>query len=153
MSYDFRPRNEEAGEFHLGAFSWPFLLEACGYLFPAIHRGGQWYQAPNDDPRFQGEYPETLSNDGFAVTEEEAQIIARIARNFVAIQRTLPEENRGAGLMKQMEINREDLLARMREVLYGSDPQPWPLKIRDDFVEKFAAFADWAEQSGGFEIH
>jgi len=86
MSYDLTPVNEEAGPFRFGAFSFPVLLEACGYLFACIHNGAKWYCAFGADPRMPegDEYPRLLSNDGFAVTAEEARIMARVARNFVA---------------------------------------------------------------------
>lgn len=29
----------------------------------------------------------------------------------------------------------------------------WPVKLRDDFVEKYERFAEWAERSGGFKIY
>jgi hypothetical protein len=152
MGYDLAPKNEAAGDFHFGAFSFPVLLEACGYLFSSIHRGGQWYCAFGGDPRMGESYPLILSNDGFAVTDEEAKIMARIARNLVLIQRTLPDENLGKGMDSKPSFNREDVEALLIAAMHDRKPETWPLKIRPDFVDKFEKFAEWAEQSGGFEI-
>jgi hypothetical protein len=141
VGYDLRPVNKSAGNFHFGAFSFPIVLEACGYLFPAITRGSEWYMPPNDDPRFDvpegaTPYPGTLSNAGFAVTAEEACIMARVARNYVAVQRSLDAEVHG-----------------WNEQRPPGWEAPWPgTKIREDFIDKFAAFAEWAPRSGGFEI-
>jgi hypothetical protein len=126
MGYDLRAKNEKAEDFHFGAFSFPILIEACGYLFSAISIGPRWCTAqPNPDPRMGEGYPMLLTNDGFPVTDEEAKIMARVARNFVAIQRGLPD---------------------------NQPEQEKPMKIRKDFVDKFEKFAEWAESSGGFEI-
>jgi hypothetical protein len=152
MGYDFRAKNADAGDFHLGAFSFPVLLEACGYLFSSIHRGGQWYRTFGTDPRMGDSYPLILSNDGFEVTEEEAKIMARIARNFVAIQRTLPDENTGSGIASRPSFKRDDVVKLLAHAMYDVKPGPWPIKIRPDFVDKFEKFADWMEKSGGFEI-
>lgn len=153
MSYDLAPRNREADYFHFGAFSWPVLLEACGYLFPVIHHGGRYYMAYGIDPREDGTYPGILANDGFRVTAEEARIMARMARNFVAIQRTLPEENQEQSVVNRPEgVNREQLMALLTRTVSGTDAQPWPRKIRTDFVDRFEQFAAWAEKSGGFSV-
>jgi hypothetical protein len=155
LGYDLSPKNTKLEAFHFGAFSWGPLLEACGYLFPCIQDGGRWYCVWGTDPRMpEGDtYPTLLSNDGFTVTAEEAKIMARIARNVVAVQRSLPEENRGHGTTAtQMEFRREDVQELLMRAMSGAAPGPWPVKIRDDFTEKYEQFADWAEQSGGFEI-
>lgn len=158
MSYDLDPTNKEAGDFRLGAFSFPVLLEACGYLWPCIHNGGQWYCAFGVDPRMpEGDtYPAILSNNGFHVTAEEAAIMARVARNFVAIQRTLPdpspEELAGAGVQQKAEFRRADVEQMVLRAMSGARKDPWPLKIRQDFTDSFERFAAWAEKSGGFRV-
>lgn len=160
MGYDLTALNPElTGDdkrFHFGAFSWGPLLEACGYLFPCLSRGGQWYCLWGADPRMpEGDtYPRLLSNDGFVVTADEAKIMARMARNFVAIQRSLPEDHRGSGTSStQMMFKREDIEQILMKAMSGiTDDRPWPVKIRDDFTEKYERFAVWAEKSGGFEI-
>lgn len=124
MGYDLRAKKEGVEDFNIGAFSFPVLIEACGYLFPCISIGARYCYVPGVDPRIE-HGPTLITNDGFPVTEEEAKIMARIARNYVAIQRNLPDDQRD---------------------------HEQPMKIRKDFVDKFERFAEWADKSGGFEI-
>ena len=155
MSYDLKPNNDNLKSFHFGAFSFPVLIEAAGYLFSCIRGNGQWYCVFGLDSRMPlgDTYPSLLSNDGFPVTAEEAKILARIARNFVAVQQTLGEEQRGSLTpITQMTFKKEDLEALFLRAFTGGSSAPWPLKIHDDFVEQFAAFAEWADESNGFEI-
>lgn len=139
MGYDLIGKNKKNGDFSFGAFSFPVLLEACGYLFPCIHNKAQWFCVFGVDERMPkgDDYPRILSNDGFKVTAEEAKIMARMARNFVIIQEELGKE-------KQKDF------PFATPILHKND---WPMKIRDDFVEKFRRFADWAEKSDGFKIY
>lgn len=155
MGYDLAAKNEETGDFHFGAFSFPILLEACGYLWPCVQGGSQWFCAFGVDPRMPegDDYPRLLSNDGFEVTDEEAKIMARIARNFVAVQRRLPDDNKPQDARGKAEFKRDDLVALMNKAMFGGSTEPWPVKIREDFTDKFEKFADWAEKSGGFAIH
>lgn len=153
MGYDLKANNSEQGWFKAGAFSFPILLEACGYLFPCIQNGGKWYCAFGVDERMpEGDtYPRLISNDGFKVTAEEARIMARIARNFVAIQRTLPDENETDDARSKSEFTREDVAKLLVQKMHGGQ-EHWPVKIRADFVDKFEKFAEWADKSEGFAI-
>lgn len=121
MSYDLKPIKRGVEQFTFGAFSWPVLIEACGYLFPCVSIGAKYCYQPGLDQRIE-KGPLLITNDGMKITAAEAKIMARIARNYVAIQRGLPDD---------------------------SDA---PRKIRTDFVDRFEKFADWAERSGGFRI-
>lgn len=154
MGYDLKPKNADIEWFPFGAFSWPVLVEACGYLFPAISKGAKWYCVSGADPRMPegDDYPSILSNDGMEITAEEARIMARMARNYVAVQRSLPEENRDPGLRGKAEFNKEDVEAAVLRGMHEYE-WPWPSKIRDDFTDRLEEFADWAEQPEGFEIH
>ena len=152
MGYYLTPQNDDAGDFHFGAFSFHVLLEACGYLFSAIYNGGRWYCAFGIDSRMGDKYPMIITNDGFAVTDEEAKIMARIARNYVAVQRTLPDENATDGMESKAEFKRDDVVKLMQKAMHPAAPEKWPVKIRTDFTNQFEEFADWAEKSGGFEI-
>ena len=153
MSYDLRAANTDIDDFTLGAFSFPVLLEACGYLFPCIHNGGRWYCVFGADPRMPKgcKYPALLSNDGFKVTADEAKIMARIARNLVEVQRSLPDDNATNDMRSKSTFTKDDLHILMN-AMHGNGPEPWPVKIRTDFTDKFQAFAEWADLSGGFEI-
>lgn len=125
MGYDLRANNKECEDFHFGAFSFPVLLDACGYLFICIHKGSRWFFISGIDERMPigDKYPRLLSNDGMEITAEEAKIMARIAKNFVIIQNNL------------------------------DDDSEWPIKIRKDFVDKFEAFSKWAPKTDGFKIY
>lgn len=163
MGYDLsalNPKDPEKSDFHLGAFSFPMILEITSGLYPAVFGKGQWYMPANVgevDERFRASYPPPLANDNFKVTEEEAKIMARFSRNWARIQRDLPEENRTNSLFEGNKgkdgIKREDMMALLMAAARGQAPgEPWPPKIRDDFVDKIEEFANWAEQSGGFTI-
>lgn len=119
MGYDFSALKKGTEDFYLGAFSWPVLLEAFGYLFPCVSGSGMYCSAGGK----AREWTQLVSNDNFKISSADAKLMARCARNYVAIQRSLPAGHQG-----------------------------WPTKIREDFVDKFEAFADWAEKSGGFRI-
>jgi hypothetical protein len=160
MGYDLKALNRKLAHtdrtFHFGAFSWGPLIAACGHLFPCLSREGQWYCAFGVDPRMpQGaQYPAILSNDGFRVTKHEAKIMARIARNLVAIQRSLPESHRGALTPStQVSFTKADVEKMLLRSFTGDvTGAPWPQKIRDDFVDLYERFAAWADNSGGFEV-
>ena len=133
MGYDLSPKNKDLDSFHFGAFSWPHLLEQCGYLFTVVQNGGRWYCAFGTDKRMGDTYPMLISNDGFKVTAFEAKVMARVARNYALVQGTLeapPEQKEPCWL--------------------GNND--WPQKIRDDWPKRFEEFADWADKSGGFRI-
>src|SRR6185503_2298578 len=130
--YDLVPRRRGAGDFYLGAFAWPFLIErAFGTLYPVTYQGPRWICAFGADPRMpQGDgYPRLISNDGFRVSADEARQMARCARNLCAIQRAVA-------------------------AAAAADPsEDWKgVLFRSDWVVKFEQFADWAEGSGGFRI-
>jgi hypothetical protein len=128
MGYDLVPNNKKSKDFHMGAFSYTILLEACNYLFPFLILTPAWICAFEADERMGcGAYPLILSNDGFQVTEEEAKIMARMVRNYVAIQQVLYKDENAAQTCN-ITI------------------------IRSDFIKKFKQFADWAEESKGFKI-
>ena len=138
MSYDLMPKND-IEEFRMGAFSWPVLLEVVGYLFPFQSKGGRWVYNWEQDKRFKEEhnYPIIISNDGFKITASEAKIMARMARNYCLIQRKLDDSH----FNNDLPMSTPDW------------EKKWPQKIRDDWVDKFEEFADWAEKSGGFKVH
>lgn len=156
MPYTLRPRSPALKPFVFGAFSWPVLLEACGYLWPLVHNGARWFCAFDADPRLTGTspdgttpYPKMLES-GFHVTKDEAVIMARMARNFVIIQRLLPEENRATGFRGKETFRRDDVFQTLMDAMGGTTPGPWPAKVRDDFTTRIEEFAEWAPRSSGF---
>jgi hypothetical protein len=153
MGYACIANNKEIETFVMGAFLWPHLLEQCGSYFTCITRGARWYTVfdermsthfhhDDDDevrkPVVDRQYPAIICNCGFEVTEEEARVMARIARNYVAIQETLKEPTE------------EELNAPITTPDYL---RPFPLYVRRDWVERYKQFAEWAEQSQGFKIY
>ncbi|MEK3787582.1 hypothetical protein [Paenibacillus sp. FSL K6-1230] len=139
MAYDFMRRNPEAGDFRLGVVAWPALIEyAFGCLFPCMSKNGRWAYSAKTDKRFKTEhnYPILLSNSRMRVTSAEAKVMARMTRNFVAIQRTLDDSHYN------------------NDVLFDAPEweKKWPQKIHDTWIEEYEKFADWAEKSGGFTI-
>jgi 23S rRNA C2498 (ribose-2'-O)-methylase RlmM len=152
MSDDLHANNPDLPSFHMSMGIWPHLLEQSGAYFTCLIKGARWYTLHdermtthyhlNEDDQVEkivAEYPAILCQCGsFEVTEEEAKVLARIARNYAAIQRTLkepPEEEWGKLMM---------MPAYERPVV------SW---IRRDWVDIYENFAEWAEQSRGFTIH
>jgi hypothetical protein len=153
MGHDLYPNNEALPHFPMG-LAWSFLLEQCGAYFTCVSHGARWYSlwdermsthhhATDDDTEGRKDvvdttYPAIICNCGFEVTEEEAKVMARIARNYAAIQRTLPELTEEE---RDQPITTPDYL------------RPFPQSIRRDWVEMYEQFAEWAEQSQGFKVH
>lgn len=151
MAYDLKPNNTELAWFRLGSL--PHLLEQCGAYFTCMQHGARWYTVW--DERMSRHYHENAEGErewvmlrdypailcqcgGFEVTEEEARVLARIARNYAAIQRTLDEPSEEE---KIQPIDTPDFL------------KPFPQWMRRDWIQQYEDFADWAEQSQGFKIY
>lgn len=154
MGHDLYPNNEKLEKFHMG-LAWSHLLEQCGSYFTYVSLGARWYMVHDErmtthfhdlDEKEDGErapvidkqYPAIICNCGFEITEEEARVLARIARNYAAIQRTVEEPSE------------EDLNIPISTPDYL---KPFPRYIRRDWVELFEQFAKWAEQSNGFKVY
>lgn len=137
MGYDFHAVNKELDHFHMGAFLWPYFLEQCGAYFLCMSHGAKYYFVSGIDERMPegDDYPRLISNDGFPVTDEEAKVLSRIARNYVTIQRGLEDQS-----------EKED------DLLKPVYMQIWPRKVRENWIDHLEKFADWMEQSQGFEI-
>lgn len=136
MGYDLMASNKKLKTFRMG-LSFTTLLEAANYMFPCVHRGGRYYFVTGVDDRFPvgSGYPSIIANDGFRFTANEARWLARIARNYVEIQKTLPD-------------NPKYEILSVKYIDY-----PFPYKIRGDWVELFSDFADWADKSRGFKVY
>jgi len=79
-------------------------------------------------------------------------MMARMARNFAAVQRTLPEENRTQDLRGKTTFRKQDVMDLLMRSMAGGAPGPWPVKVRDDFTAQIEQFAEWAPRSGGFHV-
>lgn len=135
MGYDLTPRNKAAGDFSMGAFSWCWMLDAGVGLPIGYGPGflpGQYIYLSRPD----GKSP--ADNDGARITATEAKEMAKVARWVAAYQDALYRE------WEKMP---------KAECVRIADMQHRTVPVRRDFVEKVRAFADWAEKSGGFNIH
>lgn len=154
MGHDLYANNKSLEPLHMGS-AWIHLLEQCGTYFPFVSQGARWYMPydqrmtthfhePEGDangeraPVIDKHYPAIICNCGFEITEEEAKVLARIARNYAAIQRTLKEP-------PEEELN--------VPITTPNYLKPFPKYIRRDWVELYEQFAEWAEQSNGFKVH
>jgi hypothetical protein len=137
MGYDLRPRNKSAGSFHMGAFSWGWMLEN-GVGLPVGYGPGfapaQFIYRTRPDGKCIG------YNDGARVTAAEAKEMAKVARWLADYQ-----EDLYAQWMKEPEESRQ----RMQ----GNTSGLYKCPVRRDFVEKVRAFSEWAGQSGGFRVY
>jgi hypothetical protein len=137
MGYDFEPRNKKAGDYHIGAFSWPQMLDAGLGLVLGTGQGfkpGEFIYISRPD-KLCVQY-----NDGARVTASECKDLAKVARWIAAVQ---------DARIKQWATVPADEQQRMRDDKYGTYKLPW----HPDVVQKFRAFADWCEKSGGFKIN
>ena len=137
MGFDLTPRNKEAGDFSMGAFSWSWMLDAGVGLpvgYGVGYAPGQFIYASRPDGACIG------YNDGAKVSAKEARQMAMIARWIADHQDRLYEE-----WMKVPEEEKN----RMQDERTGLYKPP----VRRDFVDKVRAFADWAEKSGGFLVY
>jgi hypothetical protein len=137
MEYDLRPRNKAAGDFHMGAFSWCWMLDngvglPVGYG-PGFSPGSFIYRTRPDGNCIG-------YNDGARVSAAEAKDMARVALWLAEYH-----DDFYAQWMKEPEDNRK----RMQD----SDSRLYKLPVRRDFVEKVRAFAAWATTSGGFRVY
>ncbi len=144
MGYDFVPKNKAAGDYHIGAFSWPFMLEAgLGLVFGSGEgfKPGEFIYITRADGKCVN------YNDGARVSREEAKELAKVARWIARIQEArikqwakVPSEERA-----RME---QDNKLRESKCMSNIYKLPW----HPNAVQRFVQFAEWAEKSGGFTI-
>lgn len=140
MNHTLRSRRLNAPqEFQMDNSQWPYLLQFCGLLYPFLINGSDWYTVWGVDRRLgkNGEYPKILDNSGFYVKYLESRQISKFCSNFVRIQNALPSSHYSTNPNSITQIL----------------PTPWPCKIRQDWVESYREFVDWAERSGGFWVY
>jgi len=151
MTYDLHANNQVLSTFRM-ASDWLHLLEQCGAYFTCMTHGARWYTLfdermsthhhdSSDDGTSESvddKYPAIICNCGFEVTDEEAKVMARIARNYAAIQHSLPDPT-------EEEQN--------TPITTPEHWRPFPKKIRGDWVENYERFAEWAEKSQGFKVY
>lgn len=136
MSYDLKPRNKNIEELRIGAFTWPIILQdtGMGYILgygKNITPGSYIYQ--------QGNNGSPVSNDGYKVSSFEAKAMAKIARGYISVKKFINKQ------YDEMQSNTREQYMNYKD-LYEQ-----PISI--DFLNIIENFADFAEKSGGFEIH
>lgn len=136
MPYDLIPRNRQQGEMTIGAFAWPWMLEA-GLGLPLTHgkgiEPGSFVYADRPDGRC------VAYNDGARVSAGEAKEMAKLARWIADYQDTLHTIfDRQPDDVKERQLKNEHRL--------------YHIPVRRDWVAKLREFADWAEKSGGFRV-
>lgn len=137
MGFDLHPRNKAAGNFHMGAFSWHWMLEA-GVGLPFGYGKGiepaQFVCGGRKDGKC------IAYNDGARISAKEAREMAKIARWVADYQ----DHKRRIFCEASDEVKK-----RWEEDKY----RLYSLPVREDFVEKTRSFAEWAEKSGGFRVY
>ena len=138
MSFLFTPKNSDAGEFNIGAFTWPVMLERGLGLVLGYGKGfrpGTFIYITRPDNLC------VAYNDGAEVTADESKELSKVARWIARIER--------ARLNQWNEIPDEEK-KRMQDAPHSTFIYDFPLK--EQIVSIFEKFADWSEKSGGFTI-
>lgn len=136
MGFDFTPRNKKAGNYSIGAFSWPLMLDEGLGLVLGTGKGFK----PAEFIYIKR--PDGLCvqyNDGARVSARECKDLAKVARWIAAIQ--------GARIKQWATVPPEEQ-QRMRDDTSRIYRLPW----NPDAVKKFRDFADWCDKAGGFRI-
>lgn len=138
MGFDLKPRNKELEWLTIGAFSWPWMLDAGLGLVLGTGKAikpAEYSYIPDK----KGASPQ--SNDGYYVTSKQAKIMSVVAKGLVQVER-----------FKSKQWN--DLTAEtqqdMREM--NDKYKIYNLPVREDFIDKVEKFAEWSKKSGGFWI-
>jgi len=138
MGYDFHANNPDVEMFYLGGFSWPWMLSAGVGLIIGQGDGlapGQYFYQP-DESGF-----DPLANDGYHVTANQAKMMVAALRGLVHVERH--KRRAWETLTSEERSKRQD--SRLQHIY--NNP------VREDFVDKAEAMANWTERSGGFRIH
>jgi hypothetical protein len=137
MGFDLHARRKDVDGFHMGAFSWSWMLDAGVGLPVGYGPGfstGQFLQQTRPDGLL------LAYNDGARVSAAEAKQMAAVARWVAAHQ---------DALYREWEKLPED----ERKLMQENTARLYRTPVRRDFVEKVRAFAEWAEKSGGFTVY
>ena len=138
MSYDLTPRNKKAGDYRIGAFTWPQMLkEGLGLVLGT----GDGFRPAEF---IYLERPDGLCvhyNDGAHVTAKECKDLVKVSRWIADIQ---------TGRLRQWEKVWPEEQQRMKS---AERPDLYKLPWHPDVIQRFRDFADWCEKSGGFRIH
>ena len=137
MGFDLYPRHKKAGNFHAGAFSWHWMLNAGVGLAVGY---GEGYSPAHFVYEKRADGLCIGYNDGARVTAKEAKQMAQLARWVHRHQKALAE-----CFDREPEVRKNEMLQNHTGL--------YKLPVREEFVSKLLSFADWAEKSGGFTVH
>ena len=136
MGFDLKPNRKSNGPFHMGAFSWHWMLDA-GVGLPLGYGQGikpaQFVFRERKDGLCVG------YNDGARVSAKEARQMAQLA-NWVADYQDIKRS-----VFERMPENERSEVEKDHLRVYS---QP----VREDFVKLARSFAEWAVKSGGFRV-
>lgn len=122
--------------FYMGTFSWTLLLDSGVGLIVGTYKGYKTgtFTFIQD---FDGHNKKLCAryNDGFYTDAEKAKMMAYLTRVYVANQKFINKE-----FEKMMSDQKE------QNQKFGYN---W---VRDDFLECYLRFAEWAEKSKGFWV-
>ena len=141
MGYDFRPRNKKIDGFHFGAFLWPMFLQETGMGYVVGYGAARSPESYVYHPDKRGASP--VSNDGYAISSEEAKMMARIARGFISVNRFIN---------KEWETYPEDERKRLQETMAYNNVPLYKTGWHEDRLKQLESFAEFAEKSKGFKI-
>lgn len=139
MGFSLRARNKEVGEFTIGAFVWPILLQETGAGYILGYGAGR---TPASYVYQTGNNGSPSSNDGYKVTSEESKMIARVVKGFLSVQRFVNSEWENTN---EIQKNHMDDTVGGRYIYR----RPW----NEQSLEQFERFAEFAEKSKGFTIN
>lgn len=129
-------------DFEITSPAWQYLLQYCSLtIWPFFVQEGKWYVVADVDKRFKYRtIPGLLTHpqkgySGFYVTQRESRLLRRVLHNFLLVQNSLNHTYEG------VDANNDLVL-----------PQPWPLKIRHDWVVEYTQLLRWIDIAGGFHI-
>ena len=139
MGFDLKPRNKNMDWFHMGAFSWSWMLnEGVGLVLgygPARSPGSFSYV-----PDKKGRCP--AYNDGYYVPADLARAMGLAALGLVASCRRIAKE--------WDELSEE---TRKRDLEWNEKHRIYKSPVRTDFVDKAENFGVWAQESKGFGVY
>lgn len=142
MGYDLSPKDKKAGDFSMGAFFWPIMLQETGMGYVLGYGAGRTPGSYVYIPDKRGASP--ASNDGYFVTATEAKMMATVGLGFVSVQRFLIKEWKA--LPEEEHKKQWDYKTHEGKLLYN---QPW----HEDRLKQIEQFCEFAEKSKGFKIH
>jgi len=138
MGFDLEPRNKKIDQFHFGAFSWSWMMNAGVGLvlgYSPSKQPAEFTYIPDK----KGRCPSY--NDGYYVSADLAWAMAQAAIGLTVGQRRINKE------WAELEPEEREKQKERNEKL-----RIYKMPVREDFIEIVEKFAVWAQISRGFGI-